>query len=175
MCRAAELDRRHVFEIDLQQRQVGLRVDANQLRHRDAPVGKLHPDLRGLSYDMVVGNEVPGRIDGHRGPEAGLHAKPGAFVLRGRRFDQPFRIDAGDSGCADGDRVGVAAGCGIAARTDGREQVGPHEDDQERDGQTDDDRLQYEQRYRFQSDQTKFLYESACNVASLANSELPRV
>jgi len=53
---------------DLQHRQVGLRIGANQLRRPLAPVGEAHLQPLGSLHDMVVGQDVPAGIEDETGP-----------------------------------------------------------------------------------------------------------
>ena len=70
----AERQRFEVVGVDLQQRDVGLRVAADQFGLELAPVLQLDDDLLGIVDDVVVGHHVPlRRIDNH--------ARPGAYRL----------------------------------------------------------------------------------------------
>ena len=48
-------------EVDLQHRQVGVRIAADDVRIRDAPVGELHADRVGVGDHVVVGDDVAAR------------------------------------------------------------------------------------------------------------------
>ena len=57
-----------------QNRQIGVRVHADDLGRGDAPVRQLHADLIRALDDMVIGDDVTGPIDDHAGAEAALDA-----------------------------------------------------------------------------------------------------
>ncbi|MCY1234110.1 hypothetical protein D9M72_466820 [compost metagenome] len=72
--RAAEGDGRQILEVDLQHRQVGLRVAANQARQGFPSVLEGDHDLIGAGSDVVVGQQVAFRAHDHCRTQAGFHA-----------------------------------------------------------------------------------------------------
>src|SRR5262249_23994308 len=70
--RITQLHRGQVFGIalDLDQRDVGLRVASRDLRLELLPVGQLHQDLVGVLDDVVVGEDVAAGVDDEAGAEA---------------------------------------------------------------------------------------------------------
>src|SRR2546427_11783290 len=69
--RVAEHDRHEVARaVDLDQRDVGLRVATHDLGLELFAGGKLDDDLLGVLHHVVVGEDVARRVDDEAGPEA---------------------------------------------------------------------------------------------------------
>ena len=71
---AADGDRRQVFQIDLQHREVGFRVAADHAGQGFTAVLERDHDLVGAAGHVVVGQDVAFRAHDHAGTEARLHA-----------------------------------------------------------------------------------------------------
>ena len=89
-------------------------------RRGDAPVGQLHADLVRTLDDMMVGDDVTGRIDDHAGAEAALDAlADGRQMLSQQRIrrrgsaarcvDHARRVDVDDCRAGAPHRVGERA------------------------------------------------------------------
>ena len=71
-----------VGQVDLQQRELGVRILADELRHGDSAVGQLHENLVGVADHMPVRDDVACAIDDDAGAEPrAAHPQPEA--LRG--------------------------------------------------------------------------------------------
>jgi hypothetical protein len=69
--RIAERDLRQVLRLDLQQRDVGRRIAADDFRLEIAAILQRHGDLAGVLDHVRVGDDVAGlRIDDHAGTRA---------------------------------------------------------------------------------------------------------
>ncbi len=66
---AAERDRRQVGQVDLQQRELALRVRADDPRRRDAAVRELDADLVGVADHVPVRHDVAAPVDHDAGAE----------------------------------------------------------------------------------------------------------
>ena len=67
-------DRRQVFQVDFQHREVSLRVAADHPRQGFPAVLERHHDLVGAAGHVVVGQDVAFRAHDHAGAEARFHA-----------------------------------------------------------------------------------------------------
>ncbi len=76
---SAEGDDRQIRQVDLEYRQVAIRVYADDLRVRDPAVRELHADGAGIRDHVVIRHDVSAPIDDHARAEAALDALP---VLR---------------------------------------------------------------------------------------------
>ena len=70
-------------QVDLQHREVGVRVAAHDLDPGNAAVGQLHADLVEVGDNVLVGDDVTLAVDDDARTEAGLHPLPKA------RLDRP--------------------------------------------------------------------------------------
>ncbi|MDT4837538.1 hypothetical protein FQZ97_712740 [compost metagenome] len=126
----AEGDRRHVLEVDLQHREVGFRVAADDPRQGLAAVLEGDDDLVGAGDHMVVGQQVAFRAHDHRRTEAGLHAPLLGQVVAEeaaelRVFEQRVQRAVDELGGVQVDhrRRGGANGLGIGHRAHLRQAV----------------------------------------------------
>ncbi|MNE15824.1 hypothetical protein D3C80_1087460 [compost metagenome] len=71
---AADGDRRQVLQVDLEHRQIGFRVAADDPRQGFAAVLEGHHDLIGTGSHVVVGQQVAFRAHDHRRAQARLPA-----------------------------------------------------------------------------------------------------
>ena len=63
-------------QVDLQDREVRVRIAAHDVRVRDAAVRELHSDRVGVGDDVVVGDDVAGLVHDDAGAQAALDALP---------------------------------------------------------------------------------------------------
>ena len=107
LVRAAHRHDRRILDRHAQDRQIGIRIRADDLGRGDAPVGQLHADLIRALDDVVIGDDVTGRIDDHAGAEAALdalaHVQADAAAAadcapegRGGGVDHARRVDVDD-------------------------------------------------------------------------------
>ena len=71
--RAADSDRRQVFQVDLEDGEVGFRVAADDAGEGFTTVLQRHDDLIGAAGNVVVGEDVAFRAHDHAGTEARFH------------------------------------------------------------------------------------------------------
>ena len=119
---------------------------AHDLRIRQSAVRQLDTNFCRLGDDVKIRYQVALRIDDNGRSKGGLHAKSRSFVASRRILHEPFGIDIGNGWRADFDGIRVARGSPGAATTNGRQQIWPDKHHEERDRETDDDRLHDEQR-----------------------------
>ena len=140
---AAERDRRQVGQVDPQQRELGLRIRADELRRRDAAVGELHANLVGVANHVPVRHDVAAPVD--HDARAELPAAQRDAGRRVRRGQRALGVDRRDGRRADGDRV--ARSSSTARLGAGRTRLtrsGLNEHDDERDREPDRGRLREE-------------------------------
>ncbi len=104
--RPAEADFGQVGQVDLQQRELGVGVRADQRGHGHAAVGQLHANLVGVANDVIVRDDVAGAVDDDAGAERPAAERQPAQVAR--RVVDALRIDGGDGGGAGGDGLRIA-------------------------------------------------------------------
>ncbi len=138
---AAEPDLGQVGQVDLQQRQLRVRILADELRHGNSAVGQLHEDLVGVADHVPVRDDVACAIDDDAGAEAGA-AHPQSEAVA-RHVVDALGGDVRDGGGAGRDGLGVARSA-RAGRRCAADELGPHEHGDERESEADRNRLRDE-------------------------------
>ncbi len=163
---AAENSGGKLGQLDLQHRQVGVRIPAHHLGVGGPAVRQLYPDGVRVGDHVMVGDDVAGLIDDDSGAQTVLHPLPGARQevakelpqrrRRGALRHQPRRIDVHDArgGKLHGSRVRHPGGRGRPrSGPDGwrrragcaaADQIRPQGDDQEGQGKAPDHRAGHE-------------------------------
>src|SRR5262249_18849092 len=85
---APEGRHRERLEIDLENGEVRVRIATHDARIRHAAVLELHADRVGVGYHVVIGDDVPVRIDDDAGAEAALDALPVARHVLAEQFPE---------------------------------------------------------------------------------------
>ena len=144
----AEADCRQGMSIDLQECEVGLCVQANDLRSHKSAVTELDLDLRGVHDDVPVRDQVAVRVDDDGRGEAGVDAKTRMAGGVGFAGDQPPADDRDHGRCARFDGIRVAGGATRLGRPQRGQQVRAHQNHDKGHREARHDRLQQEQQCR---------------------------
>src|SRR6185437_16240190 len=90
----AESDDRKIRQVDLEHCEIGVRIDADDLRGCDASVRELHADVAGVGNHMVVRHDVTALVDNDAGAEAALVALLVKRQQVAEEFAEGRRVDA---------------------------------------------------------------------------------